>query len=101
MFKLIQLTIFFQSFGYLFQFIAFLLFAKMLGAENQGVLTVFVTAGQIIALLLSFGLPGGITYFGNKLNIPFLYQIVDERNIDIRKDKIRILSMEKFLLSLT
>ena len=41
-----------------------------------------------------------LTYFGNKLDIPFLYQIVDERNIDIRKDKIRILSMEKFLLSL-
>jgi hypothetical protein len=40
-----------------------------------------------------------LTYFGNKLDIPFLYQIVDERNIDIRKDKIRILSMEKFLLS--
>jgi len=41
-----------------------------------------------------------LTYFGDRLNIPFLYQIVDERNIDIRKDKIRILSMEKFLLSL-
>ena len=66
MFKLIQLTVFFQSFGYLFQFVAFLLFAKMLGAENQGVLTVFVTAGQIIALLLSFGLPGGMTYFIGK-----------------------------------
>ena len=41
-----------------------------------------------------------LTYFGNKLDIPFLYQIVDERNIDIKKDKIRILSIEKFLLSL-
>lgn len=41
-----------------------------------------------------------LTYFGNKLDIPFLYQIVDEKNIDIRKDKIRILSLEKFLLSL-
>jgi uncharacterized protein len=41
-----------------------------------------------------------LTYFGDRLNIPFLYQIVDERNIDIRKDKIRILSMEKFLSSL-
>lgn len=38
----------------------------MLGAENQGVLTVFVTAGQIIAILLSFGLPGGIIYFVGK-----------------------------------
>jgi Membrane protein involved in the export of O-antigen and teichoic acid len=72
MFKLIQLTIFFQSFGYLFQFIAFLLFAKMLGAENQGVLTVFVTTGQIIALLLSFGLPGGIIYFVGKNRSLFL-----------------------------
>lgn len=41
-----------------------------------------------------------LSYFGDKLNIPFLYQVVDERNIDIRKDKIRILSMEKFLSSL-
>jgi len=41
-----------------------------------------------------------LTYFGDRLNIPFLYQIVDERNIDIRKDKIRILSMEKFLSAL-
>lgn len=66
MFKLIQLTVLFQSFGYLFQFIAFLLFAKMLGADNQGVLTVFVSAGQLIALLLSLGLPGGIIYFVGK-----------------------------------
>jgi len=66
MIKLIQLTILFQSLAYLFQSIAFFLFAKMLGAENQGVLTVFVTAGQIIALLLPFGLPGGIIYFIGK-----------------------------------
>jgi len=41
-----------------------------------------------------------LTYYGDKLEIPFLYQVVDERNIDIKKDKIRILSVEKFLLSL-
>jgi len=41
-----------------------------------------------------------LSYFGNKLDIPFLYQLVDERNIDIKKEKIRILSMEKFLASL-
>ena len=35
----------------------------MLGAENQGVLTVFVATGQIIALAIGFGLPGGMTYF--------------------------------------
>ena len=41
-----------------------------------------------------------LSYFGDKLDIPFLYQVVDERNIDRKKDKIRILSMEKFLSSL-
>ena len=41
-----------------------------------------------------------LTYFGDKLDIPFLYQLVDERNIDMRKDRIRVLSMDKFLLSL-
>ena len=42
-----------------------------------------------------------LSYFGNKLGIPYLYQVVDERNVDLRKDKIRILSIEKFLYSLT
>jgi predicted AAA+ superfamily ATPase len=41
-----------------------------------------------------------LTYFGDKLDIPFLYQLVDEKNIDMRKDNIRVLSMDKFLLSL-
>ena len=41
-----------------------------------------------------------LSYFGNKLGIPYLYQVVDERNVDLRKDKIRILSVEKFLYSL-
>jgi len=41
-----------------------------------------------------------LAYYGHKLEIPSLYQVVDERNIDIRKDRIRILSMEKFLSSL-
>ena len=27
-----------------------------------------------------------LPYFGAKLEIPFLYQLVDERNVDIRKD---------------
>lgn len=40
-----------------------------------------------------------LEYFGNKMNIPFLYQVVGEKNIDIRKDKIRIMSADKFLLS--
>ena len=72
MIKLLQLTLLFQSLGYLFQFLAFLLFAKMLDAEKQGILTIFVTAGQIIALLLSFGLPGGLTYFIGKDRSLFL-----------------------------
>ena len=41
-----------------------------------------------------------LSYYGHKLDIPFLYQVVDEKNIDIRNDIIRVLSMEKFLLSL-
>ena len=41
-----------------------------------------------------------LEYFGNKMNIPFLYQVVSERNIDVKKDRIRVMSVEKFLLSL-
>ena len=66
MFKLIRLTVFFQALGYLLQFGAFFLFAKMLGAENQGILTIFRASGQIIASLLLFGLPAGIVYFIGK-----------------------------------
>jgi len=66
MFKLIRLTVFFQALGYLLQFGAFFLFAKMLGAENQGILTIFRASGQIIASLLLFGLPLGIIYFVGK-----------------------------------
>jgi stage V sporulation protein B len=77
MLKLIRSTIFFQSFGYLFQLCTFLLFAKMLGAENQGVLTVFVAFGQIIASFLSFGLPGGLTYFIGKDKNLFVPVIVN------------------------
>jgi len=66
MFKLIRLTVFFQALGYLLQFGAFFLFAKMLGAENQGILTIFRASGQIVASLLLFGLPGGIVYFVGK-----------------------------------
>ena len=66
MFKLIRLTVFFQALGYLLQFGAFFLFAKMLGAENQGILTIFRASGQIIASLLLFGLPAGIVYFVGK-----------------------------------
>jgi len=41
-----------------------------------------------------------LTYFGNKLDIPFLYQVVSEENIDMRRNNIRIISMDRFLVSL-
>lgn len=41
-----------------------------------------------------------LSYFGSKMNIPFLYQVVSEKNTDIRKDNIRIIGADKFLLSL-
>jgi len=73
MYKLIRLTIFFQALGYFLQFGAFFLFAKMLGAENQGILTIFRASGQIIASLLLFGLPAGIVYFVGKDRDLFLH----------------------------
>lgn len=41
-----------------------------------------------------------LNYFDGKLNIPFLYQVVDEKNVDVKKDKIRMISREKFLAAL-
>jgi len=41
-----------------------------------------------------------LAYFGEKLKIPFLYQVVDDQDVDIRKDRIRVMSIDKFLLSL-
>jgi len=41
-----------------------------------------------------------LSYFGSKMNIPFLYQVVSEKDIDIRKDNIRIMGADKFLLLL-
>jgi len=41
-----------------------------------------------------------LTYFGNRLEIPFLYQVVSENDIDIRKDTVRIISLDRFLVSL-
>ena len=79
MFKLIRLTVFFQALGYLLQFGALFLFAKILGAEKQGILTIFRASGQIIASLLMFGLPAGIVYFVGKhreLFIPVLTNCV-------------------------
>lgn len=44
--------------------------------------------------------PKNLSYFGNKLKIPFLYQVVSEENVDIRRDNIRFISLDKFLTSL-
>jgi predicted AAA+ superfamily ATPase len=41
-----------------------------------------------------------LAYFGEKLKIPFLYQVVYDQDVDIRKDRIRAMSVDKFLLSL-
>jgi len=41
-----------------------------------------------------------LPYFGDRLDIPFLYQAVSEKDVDIRKDKVRIISLDKFIVSL-
>ncbi|MFH1452544.1 MAG: ATP-binding protein [Armatimonadota bacterium] len=41
-----------------------------------------------------------LKYFGSKLNIPYKYQIVGEKNIDFFKDDIRVISADKFLTGL-
>ncbi|MDO8593034.1 MAG: ATP-binding protein [bacterium] len=41
-----------------------------------------------------------LIYFGNKLKIPQLYQVVGADNVDYRKDKVRIISVDKFLSGL-
>ena len=41
-----------------------------------------------------------LPYFGDRLDIPFLYQAVSEKDVDIRKDKVRIISLDKFMVSL-
>jgi predicted AAA+ superfamily ATPase len=41
-----------------------------------------------------------LRYFGERLDIPFLFQVVFEKDVDIRKDKMRVMSADKFLLAL-
>ena len=41
-----------------------------------------------------------LKYFGRKIKIPFMYQVVKEENIDHVKDNIRIVSADKFLTAL-
>ncbi|MFH0796110.1 MAG: ATP-binding protein [Candidatus Omnitrophota bacterium] len=39
-------------------------------------------------------------YFSQRLKIPFSYQVVFEKDVDIRKDTVRIISLDRFLASL-
>jgi hypothetical protein len=41
-----------------------------------------------------------LSYFGTRLTIPFLYQITAERNVDVKKDAVRLISADRFLASL-
>lgn len=41
-----------------------------------------------------------LAYFGSRLEIPFLFQVVSEEDVDIRKDTVRIISLDRFLVSL-
>ncbi len=66
MIKLLRQTVFFQAFGYLLQFSAFFIFARILGTEGQGTLTIFRTLGQVIASIMWVGLPAGMVYFIGK-----------------------------------
>ena len=38
-----------------------------------------------------------LKYFGTGLKIPHMYQVVNKRGLDLIKDKVRIMSVEKFL----
>ncbi len=41
-----------------------------------------------------------LNYFGERLKIPFLYQVVKRKNVDILKNNVRVISADKFLNSL-
>jgi predicted AAA+ superfamily ATPase len=41
-----------------------------------------------------------LNYFGEKLNIPFLYQVVKKSHVDSQIKKVRVISASKFLASL-
>ena len=45
-------------------------------------------------------IPSSLRYFGAKLRIPFLYEVVGEENVDFLKDNIRIISASKFFSGL-
>ncbi len=41
--------------------------------------------------------PTSLKYFGKKLNIPFIYEVVKDENIDLINGNVRIISASKFL----
>ncbi len=41
-----------------------------------------------------------LKYFGTRMTIPFLYQVTAEKNVDVRQDGIRLISVDRFLASL-
>ncbi|MHC9541793.1 MAG: ATP-binding protein [Vulcanimicrobiota bacterium] len=41
-----------------------------------------------------------LRYFGERLPIPFLYQVVNTKGIDLREGSVRVLSVDRFLSSL-
>ncbi len=45
-------------------------------------------------------IPSSLTYFGNRVKIPFLYEVVKEENVDFLKDNVHVISMSKFLSAL-
>jgi predicted AAA+ superfamily ATPase len=45
-------------------------------------------------------IPASLRYFGDKLKIPFVYEIVNQDDIDVIKDGIRVMSITRFLTAL-
>jgi len=41
-----------------------------------------------------------MNYFKERLNIPFVYQVIRKNNVDILRDNVRIISADKFLNNL-
>jgi hypothetical protein len=41
-----------------------------------------------------------LKYFGTRMKIPFLYQVTEEKNVDVRQDGIRLISVDRFLAEL-
>jgi predicted AAA+ superfamily ATPase len=41
-----------------------------------------------------------LNYFGTRLELPFLYQLTTERDVDVKRDNARLLSADRFLASL-